>query len=191
MKNNIVVKFTVYTAILSTIAIILNYIEIPYIIPWLKIEISDVISLIGVSMSLFMGVLIAIFKALFMTATGSTSGFIGEITLLVASFVTIIPYYFFNKKFSEKKSLFLMSIIFCITMVSLNYFFITPFYLEMSLTQAIQSSNIIELFGKEYKISSYFLYIIILYLPYNMLKIFINSVIFYNINKKLKKVIDY
>ncbi len=186
MNNKKGIKIAVYIAILAVIGSILNLIEIPYG-AFLKLDISEVITLIAASISLPIALGVAIVKAFIMTITGTSSGFVGEITLLIGSFTIIILYSLFKNKFKMPLilNLFLTSIIFTIVMTSLNYFIITPFYFHTSFADLVNSTQKV---GDNYY--PYLLYVIILYVPFNLLKMLIDSTIFYFISKKLKNVIE-
>ncbi len=186
MNNKKGIKIAVYIAILAVIGSILNLIEIPYIIPYLKLDISEVITLIAAYISLPIAIGVAIIKAFIMSITGTSSGFIGEFTLLVGSFTIIVFFTLLKNKFKLPLAfnLLITSIIFTLIMTSLNYFIITPFYFNTSFSDLVGTTQ--QVGANTY---SYFMYTIIVYVPFNLLKMLIDSTIFYFISKKLKKVL--
>ncbi len=186
MNNKKGIKIAVYIAILAVIGSILNLIEIPYFIPYLKLDISEVVTLIAASISLPIAIGVAIVKAFIMSITGTSSGFIGEATLLIGSFTIIIFFTLFKNKMKMPlvMNLVLTSLCFTIIMTGLNYFIITPFYFGTSFSNLVNTTQPVG--SQTY---SYFIYIIIVYLPFNLLKMLIDSTIFYFISKKLKKVL--
>lgn len=184
MNNKKGIKTAVYIALLAGIGTILNFIEIPYIIPYLKLDISEVITLIAATISYPVAIGVALVKFIFMSLTGTSTGFIGEMTLLIGSFSIIIIYSLLKDKLKTPFVLFIIIIAFTFIMTALNYFIITPFYFGQSFSELVNSSQ--KLGDNTY---SYLVYIIIIYVPFNLIKISIDGVIFYFLNKKLKKVL--
>lgn len=184
MKNDKRIFGLVMIAVISSIAVVLNFIEIPYIVPYLKIEISDVMVMLGLSFGFPVAVAIALIKAFIKFITGSSTFGVGEITMFIGSMSFITTYYFARFKFSKKVSLVLMSIVFSIVMVTLNYFVITPLYYPQSFSELRGASGVIN--GIEV---NYLEYIIIVYLPFNLLKAGIVSVCYYFISERLDKVL--
>lgn len=184
MNNQKELKIVVYIALLTVIGFILNIIEIPYLIPWLRLDVSEVVTLIGASIAPVIGFGVAILKALLMSITGSTTGFVGELTLLIGSITIILLYVIFKKITNELIALIVVIFGFTLVMTVLNYFIITPFYLGVSyqsLSSSTQTINNMQV--------SYLGYILILYVPFNLIKITLDVVIFYILNNRLKKVL--
>lgn len=186
MNNKKYITIAVYTALLTVIGFILNMIEIPYIIPWLKIEISEVATLIATSISPIIGACVAILKALLMSITGTTTGFLGEITLFIGSITVVLVYSILKKIRSEIFSLVVVVVAFTIVMTVLNYYIITPFYFGQSFKELSSSTQ--TLAGTVQV--NYAMYIIAIYVPFNFIKMTINAVIFYSINKRLNNVLN-
>ncbi|MFV0288176.1 MAG: ECF transporter S component [Mycoplasmatales bacterium] len=190
MENKKKIKFIVYTALFIALGIILNFIEIPYIlVPWLKLDISEVITLLATTFSLFSGIIVAFAKGIFMVITGTTTGFIGEITLIIGSLTVVLIYYLSKKVMKEIPSLIIVSLTFTIMMVLLNYFYMTPFYFGNVSWQTLSTSTQeITLFNTTISVS-YLSYILIMYVPFNLIKMLLDCTIYYFINKKLQKVL--
>ncbi len=186
MNNKKGIKIAVYIAILAVIGSVLNLIEIPYVIPYLKLDVSEVITLIAAYISLPIAIGVALIKAFIMSITGTSSGFVGEIALLIGSFTVIIFFTLFKNKLKLNLvlNLILTSICFTIVMTSLNYFLITPFYFGTSFGEIVNTMQ--PLGDKNY---SYLMYTIIVYVPFNLIKMLIDSIVFYFISKKLQKVL--
>ncbi len=187
-SNKRFVRIAVYTALFSVIASCLNFIEIPYIL-FLKFDVSEAITLLATSFSLFSGIIVSIVKFIFMSITGTTTGFIGETTMFIGSISIVMTYFIAKKGFKLSKifSLIITALMFTIVMTSLNYFFITPFY---------YNSTYKELQGGSYTFGgfeniSYLMYILALYVPFNLIKVTLSSIIFYLLSKFLEKVPDY
>ncbi len=166
-----------YTAILSTIGFILNYIEIPYIIPYLKFDISEIVVLLAVQISLPIALTVGFIKGilLFILKSGDI---IGVLTLITGSFVIAISYYIINMKIDKEWiTLIFVSCVFVLIMIINAYFIAVPLYSGNSL-------EILQLNG------GYFKYIIKTYLLFNIIKISIISVTFHLIKKKLNEVLE-
>ncbi len=189
MENQKKIKFVVFTSLFIALGFILNFVEIPYIlVPWLKLDISEVITLLATSMNVVSGIIVAVAKGLFMMITGSTSGFIGEITLIIGSLVIVFSYFISKKLVKEIPALVITAVTFTVVMVVLNFFYITPFYFESNWQALVQSSQEINIFGNPMSVS-YLSYILIMYVPFNLIKIILDCTIFYFINKNLKKAL--
>lgn len=169
------INFIVLAALLSAIAVVLNFIQIPYIVPYLKIDLSEVMVLIALTFSLPLAITVAAIKALVM-ALNTTSGYIGEITLFIGSLTMIFSYSISRKKFSKIISLIIMTIMFAIIMTVLNYYIITPLYSGLSFNDMMDASG-----GK----SEYLKIIVGLYFPFNLLKGSLVSIVFYFVSKML------
>lgn len=188
ISTNMLVK----VAILAAISYILAFISTPLpIFPsFLKIDISDVVSIIGgLSLGPVGGFLIVLIKNSLQMLNTTTAG-IGEFAniLIAGSYVIVISTLYKNKK--ELKSVIigaivgviLMTIIGCIT----NYYMLLPFYATvMPMEAIIDAGSIIN--PKVVDLKTFVIYMIA---PFNILKGTILSIIMLPTYKKLYKVIN-
>ncbi len=168
------IQIITYTAMLGALAFIINLIEIPYIIPYLKFDFSDVIVLIAVSLSLSIGIYVAILKGilLFLFKGGSIAGMVSAI---MGSLTIAISYYYLSKKLNKIMSLIISAILFTLIMVSFNFFIIDPLYMGMSFTEAAGQDN-------------YLTRILLTYVPFNIIKSSIIIFIYYYVSNILEKL---
>ncbi len=183
MNNKRINRITII-ALLSSLAVILNFIEIPYIVSYLKIDLSEVIVLVGLIFSLPVAIAIAAIKAFVMLLLGTTTKGIGELTLFIGSLTIIFSYYLSNKKFNKVISLIIVSVCFTFVMTVLNYFIITPLYYPQSFSELVNQTTTL---GNGMTIT-YLQYIIVLYAPFNLVKISLVSICYYFVSNKLEKI---
>lgn len=156
----------VHAAALSSFGLILNYVEVPFfLLPYLKFDLSEVVVLIAVQISLPVAITVSFIKGIlfFLLKSGDP---IGSFALVVGSLTIAFSFYFLKSKFSEKLSLALIIPIFSIMMVLMNYFVLLPLYgfEEGTLT---------------YILSATFLF--------NMIKASLVIIVYMYLNKHLKK----
>lgn len=133
MKNN-KVRLITGTAMLTAVAVVLQYIEIaiPIMPSFIKLDFSDLPELIGAfAYGPLAGVLIALFKNLIHLAV-SQSGFVGELSnfLLGASFALVAGLIYKHKK-TKMGALIggvAASAVMAAVSLPLNYFVIYPLY---------------------------------------------------------------
>lgn len=180
-KNLSLLNKIIIIAFLTALGAVLQLIEIPYIIPFLKIDLSELVILIAAVFGFWIAFSVVILKALiaFLINPGDP---IGILALLLGSFIILVSFYLFRYllKFNLITSLFIMTIAFATIMTILNYFFITPLYAGVSFNEINQTN--VDLLGQSF---SYFTAIILVYLPFNLLKGALISVIYYPINKTI------
>lgn len=181
MNQSTRIRFIVLAAMLSSIAIVLNYLEIPYFINYLKIDLSEVVVLVALTVSLPLAITVAVLKALFMSIS-TTSGYIGEIVLFIGSLTLIFSYKYARKITNKVVALIIMTLAFTIIMTGANYFVITPLYASMPFNEIKSMTTTLDS-GVEI---TYFKYIVLLYGPFNLLKASLISVVFYIVDSKLK-----
>lgn len=176
-NNKQIIKTIVFGGLLSALGIILNLIQIPYIIPYLKFDLSEVVVLIGMMISFTTGILVAIVKFILFFFLNPIDP-IGNIALVLGSLIIGVSFYFLHKmlKLNLIVTLVLVTIIFSLAMTIANYYVITPAYQGKTLTELKNSQN-------------YFSFIVITYLPYNILKMTFISISFYFTNKLVLKKI--
>ncbi len=166
-----------YTAVLSALGVILNFIELPYFIPYLKIDISEVVVLLATVISLPAAIVVSFIKA-FILAIAKDGIDIGTIALFIGSLSLAIPYKLLSNINKDRVfiNLLISSLVFTITMVLCNFFFITPIYSGYSLSEAIESYG---------SLKDYSLNILIMYVPFNLIKGALVSLVFALLYKKL------
>lgn len=151
-----------YTAVLSALGFIINMIHIPWpLVPYLQIEASEIVVLLGLLISLPIAITIAIVKALLMTLFGGYN-LITSASMLIGSFTLLFSYYLFINKLKLNKylSYFLIVIIFTIIMPLCNFLFVDPFFYKTTIQGLIQ----------KYTLIGYVRYIAITYIPFNIFK---------------------
>lgn len=171
-------------AILGALGYVLMLFKIPFpLATWLKFDISDIVVLYGAFVGgPVIGLGIAVIKSVLdFIITGSNSAGIGQITAVVSSVSYAFPiYYIYRKNQNLILGLLAGIIVSTITMLSLNYVYITPFYARLyNMTPVL---DLIEAGD-----GSFLKYIIGVYGPFNLLKGCVLSGIYYVIHKSLKK----
>ncbi|MDH6603769.1 riboflavin transporter FmnP [Bacilli bacterium PM5-9] len=168
----------VFTSIMACIAFLLNYVEIPFIVPFLRFDLSETIVILTVIIiGLRYGLMVSIIKAfLFFLFGANGSEIVGVSVLLLSScFIAIMFYLLYVKaKLNIYISLLIMGLIFAITLTGVNYFITVPLYSGASFAQ-LNSSN------------DYFYSIVSLYFPFNLIKMTLISAATIVLNKLLLK----
>lgn len=196
-KSSEVVSRLVMIAILSAIGFVLMaFVQIPYpMAPWLKIEVSDVVTIIGYALYGFIGgVSISIIKtSLNLLVHGPVGLGIGDITALLTSFIYIFSIFITSHVFKLFKKGFkyrLLAYILCslnvtIVLTLLNALFITPSYLTVygenpHLSSCFDEGVLVKvisyLTGKNDISVNFLVYIGCIssfYVPFNLLKSFL------------------
>lgn len=205
----------VTSAILSALGIILMlFIKFPYpFAPWIEIEISDVVILVGYALGGFYSSLaIAIIKTLISLIVqpsgiyyiGQLAAIISSLTYLICLLICVKVFRLFSKKFYHRIIAYvIIALINALVMTSLNYLFITPTYLAGYYTTCFNKDavngvvNALAKFG-----TNYFTCIFVLYFPFNLIKasliliiyeLLFNTIIFiaFKNNPKLAKYIKF
>lgn len=190
-------QFISYAGILSAVAIVLVLIEIPYpLVPWLKMDLSEVIILIAALMNIWLAIVIALLKASLTMLIKPNAEIIGHIAMFIASLAIVLPFYFSNTKLSKAKSLVIATFAFAIIMTALNYFWITPAYLQTSFSAMASTTQQLTL-GTTKMLENgnpiidveigYFGYIVAMYMPFNLMKGTIVSLAFYYVSNRISK----
>lgn len=190
-------QFIAYAGVLSALAIVLVLIEIPYpLVPWLKIDFSEVIILIAVVINIWLAIIIATVKAWLTFLVNPNANFIGHLAMWLGSFSILIPYYFASKKMPKITSLVIATLVFTVFMTFLNYVYVTPAYMQTTVSemsgmsqQLIFATQKMQDAGKAWLDVevSYLTYILAMYIPFNLMKGTIVSVIFYFVSERLSK----
>ena len=167
-KTNKMIKIS----LLSAIAVILMYIDVPVIppFPWLKMDLSDVPALIGAfGFGPIAGVIIELFKnILYILIKGSGTGFVGETANFLIGSALVLPAGIIYHRNKSKKNavlgMFLGAISIEIVGILANVYFLLPAYgMHMSQAELIKyvTVGLLPLNGAKAMIVSiitYFLY---------------------------------
>ena len=188
MKRNISQIITRMTtiAILSALGtVIMLFVKIPNpISPWLEIEFSDTIILVGYALYGLPGALsIALMKTFFSFLYQGVGYFaIGQIAALLTSLSFILGIYIFSRVLHWFKkglkyrilSYVFIGIIVTVIMTVANFIFITPTFISGQWA-TFYNSDIIAGIERDYAEygSNYVLITIVLYVPFNLVKAFI------------------
>ena len=206
-KDYQVVSKIVIVAILSALGFILmSFAQLPYpLAPWLKIEFSEVTTLISFSLYSFPGgIIVGIIKTLLdLSVHGITSGLgIGNITALITSILYCVSFYLvskflklFNKGFLYRLLGYVIITLFVsVILVLFNALFITPSFISGKYTTCFNSGIKESVTGAlnaalKTNFDSYFLVIFILYFPFNLLKGVLVFVIYELLYKRLFNIL--
>ncbi len=190
-------KVITFIGILSALAIVATLFEIPYpFVAWLKFDLSETVILYAVTfLGLPAAIAIGFIKTLIQLFTGDATPFnIGEITALVASLSFAISFYV-TKKWNIILRLLTVSLFFTAVMVVFNFFIATPVF----MTQSFDYNNIIDMgfgmtiFGKDFVVTdtySYFILILVMYVPFNFIKAAIISTVYILTEPILKRAFN-
>lgn len=177
LKNKSSTQKMVFVAIMSGLAVIINFMEIPYPpAPFLRFDLSEVIVIIvTLLLGLKFGLIVSIIKACVFLILGSNgSDIIGISVLLFSSCFLALIFSIFNKKLPLLFSLILTGIIFAITMTAVAYFVSVPLYSGTSFSELNQAGG-------------YLKATLIVYLPFNLIKITVVSAVVLFVNRVLFK----
>ena len=180
-----IVKISLFSAI-SFILMFLNT-SIPLFPIFLKVDISEIPAIImvltgGVNEAIF----ISLIKDLLHFTVTQTSG-VGELInfILSASFI-LITHYLYNKTKKIKISLLLSTIIISIFSGFVNYFIMFPLY---SILLGVTKQMILRIAASFNPfVTNVTLYLILIIIPFNLIKFGIVSIISYNLLNKIKGV---
>lgn len=190
-------QFIAYAGVLSAIAILLLFIEVPYpLVPWLKMDFSEVVVLLAAVINFWLAIIVLTVKAWLSLLIKPNADFIGHLAMFLGSITIVVPYYLCSKKLSKVQSLVIAVVVFAVAMTALNFFYITPAYLDSSFSEMVGQSQPL-MFGTEKMRANgkfwlninvpYITYIVAMYLPFNIMKGSIVSVIFYFLSNRLDK----
>ena len=180
-----IVKISLFSAI-SFILMFLNT-SIPLFPIFLKVDISEIPAIImvltgGVNEAIF----ISLIKDLLHFTVTQTSG-VGELInfILSASFI-LITHYLYNRTKKIKISLLLSTIIISIFSGFVNYFIMFPLY---SILLGVTKQMILRMAASFNPfVTNVTLYLILIIIPFNLIKFGIVSIISYNLLNKIKGV---
>ncbi|MDL2212098.1 ECF transporter S component [Erysipelotrichaceae bacterium OttesenSCG-928-M19] len=168
----------VFTAILGCIAFLLNYLELPFIVPHLRFDLSEAVVLFTVMLlGLKYGLAISFIKAfLFFLFGANGSEIVGVSILLFSScFLAIVFSLLYEKgKLNLYASLAIMGLIFAVTLTAVNYFITIPLYSGTSFSNLNASGN-------------YLWATVSLYFPFNIIKMILISIVLVILQRLLLK----
>ena len=181
-----IVKISLFSAI-SFILMFLNT-SIPLFPIFLKVDVSEIPAIImvltgGVNEAIF----ISLIKDLLHFTVTQTSG-VGELInfILSASFI-LITHYLYNKTKKIKISLLLSTIIISIFSGFVNYFIMFPLY---SILLGVTKQMVLRIVASFNPfVTNVTLYLILIIIPFNLIKFGIVSIISYNLLNKIKGVL--
>ncbi|MDR3214920.1 MAG: ECF transporter S component [Bacilli bacterium] len=184
LKNSSSTQKLVFTAIMAGIAFLLNFIEIPFMVPYLKLDISEAIVIITVMLlGLKYGLMVSIIKALLFYLFGANgSEIIGCSILLLSSCFLATIFYLVNSLFTK---LFKNNTIkFIITFLIIAFIYASALsLLNYRITVPLYSGVSFETINKPGYLASIFA----LYFPFNIIKIALVSVVVILFNKLFLK----
>ena len=237
MSNYLRLKKMLYIVAISSVAIVLSVIEPPLILPWLKLDLSEVVVLIAIAVVGYKGA----FTVVFVRALGRRilkmmlpiwgedliQGIIGESIAIIASIMIIGSYFVISKiikthrkplieeidvntpKVTLKEILSVtigISFVLSVVLVLFNFFIGTPLYLsylgflfgisdqvhftvfgflnDPGLSQILSGLNLD--FDASFK--GFFIYNVVSYVPFNIGKAVLTSLVFLAIKPRLYKL---
>ena len=164
-------------AILSALGTVLMIIEIPYpIFPWLMLDLSDVVVLVvfivyGWKEAALVGILKVVIHGLFKGAVGPF--YLGQLTAFIASMSYVLGMYLTTNKLNLNRfvsGLISVSIVTLLLTIA-NYFFITPSWIFYGFATSGDMAGVD--FASALGTSSSFSYlwtILVIYVPFNLVK---------------------
>ncbi|MFV0499306.1 MAG: ECF transporter S component [Bacilli bacterium] len=190
-------KTLTFIALLSALAIVFTMIEITYpFAPWLKFDLSEIAILFATNLlGLIPAIITSCVKAFLQLFTGDSTPYnIGEITALIASMTFAISFYITRKK-SLLSRMIIVATSFTVVMITLNFFLITPIFFTGSLNfqDVIKTGMEVEIFNISVKVidtASYLKMIILIYLPFNLIKSSLICIIYSFIQKPIHKAFE-
>jgi riboflavin transporter len=178
-ENKNLSKF-IKISLLGAMSVVLMYFDfpIPFLpFPWLKIDLSDVPSLIGaLAYGPLTGVIIELLKnILILLVKGTQTNFVGEIANFIVGISLVVPAAYFYNRNKSKKNLIIGMILGLISMeimaiIANIYIFMPAFGMPVTGTEAIK-------------------YITVGLIPFNGIKAIIVNIISYYLFKRLANLI--
>lgn len=183
----------VILALMSALGTGLMYIEIPYpLFPWLMIDLSDVVVLVvfavfGWKEAALVGLLKAVLHGLFKGSVGPF--YLGQITAYIASMSYVFGMYLTTNKLNLNKVTGAFVTIGVVTTILTlaNYLFITPSWIFYSFATIADMNgvNVQEALFLDFN-RSYLVTVLLIYVPFNLLKGGIIVGAYNAINRSLK-----
>ncbi len=197
MKKTLNVKSMAIIAIMSAIAGVLMFVDIPlsFVAPaFYKMDISDLPCLIGsFSLGPIAGVIIEFLKILIkLLLKPTSSAFVGELSNFLCGVALVLPAGIIYKKKHDKKGALKALVAGSFAMVifgtALNYFFIIPSYVvmyKMPLEAIISMGQAIFPFIKDK-----FTFVLCCTLPFNLIKAAVVCVLTFVLYKRISHLIN-
>ncbi len=187
-------KKLTFIALLSSLAIVFTFLTIQYpFVRWLKFDLGELVVLFATTLlGLPAAIFVSFIKTFVQLFIGDQSPYyIGEITALIAALSFAIPFRL-TAKMRTIYRLVIVSLVFTFVMVLLNFFVSTPIYLTQSLdyNNVIDMNVGIEIFDFKFVVddtASYLKWILLTYVPFNLLKAGVISAIYMLTEKPIKK----
>ncbi|MGL5914842.1 MAG: ECF transporter S component, partial [Culicoidibacterales bacterium] len=186
-------KKITFIGIFAALAVVLSLIAIPYpLVPFLKFDLSEIVVLVAVSTvgltpAIFIALLSALLNFLILGPVGPFG--IGQVALFLSGVTIAASYALFRQKFklSALVSMVITSIFFTIVITTLNYFWITPIYFGMNFTTALESISLVQfgLSDTTVFLNPYLTATLLVYIPFNLLKMFFVSFAFISVKRTL------
>ncbi len=189
----------VLIAIFIALSIAIGSIEVPYFpAPWLKFDLSEVviliaINIIGADLALIVIVLRSVIRYFLTGGTNIPFPFYGELIAIIVSYFLILVYSII-KDYSLKKRIklyelylaFLITLIMVLFTFLFNLFFTVPAYSSAGKYFILSRNYIIDYFNNSFK--TYFISIVSIYLPFNLIKFSLIFIAFNSIFYNLKNI---
>ena len=191
MRNKKILKLTILALLAAIGVILMSYLQIPYpIAPFLKIEFSDFVVMFAF---LLFGFKEAFIVAVLKTACdllirgpqdGGIFPFVAHLTAFIASLAYVFALWLANKLIKSEKiglkiaKYGLVVLLVSAIMTMANYVILTPLFLgEVSFFGIGISEGTMSALAGMTGVNNFFLAIVILYMPFNLLKASCISVI--------------
>ena len=219
-KTHYRVNKLVTVAILAALGTILMMVEIPSFISWLKFDLSDVVVyLSAVIYGPIAAIVVAFVKsALHYIIKGSFVGVpIDQFIAFVASLAYAIPLYYFTKLFAKREykryakivPLILSSIAMTVIMAAINLW-LTDIYIRLLITfditkiGSVTTDDVIHVVVEQLNFtlpqwiqnsrflpkSTWFWFIILTYVPFNLAKTVLTSSLYYVLSFRLEYILE-
>ncbi|MBQ5430031.1 MAG: ECF transporter S component [Lachnospiraceae bacterium] len=195
-KNSIRIRYITITAMLSAVAFVLQYFEIPVpVMPsFVKLDLSDLPALVGAfAMGPVCGVLIELIKNVLHLAA-SQSGFVGELCNFLFGAIFVLPAGIMYKKNKCKKAAMIGSVAGAVAMAVLsfpiNLLIVYPFYENfMKRELIIGAYNTILTVVHGPRLTELWQCLLMFNVPFTFVKGMISVVITWLIYKKISPVL--
>lgn len=195
VKGQINTRTMVKTAVLSVLAFLIMYFEMPlwFTPPFLKVDLSDIPALIGAfALGPIAGVVIELIKNILNLAIeGTTTAAVGELAnFFVGSIFVFVAGFIYQKHKSFKSAISGMIVAtIAMTLVAsvLNYYFLIPFYAKLfgvSVDKYVEMGAQVNRFVTDYKS-----FILCGILPFNFVKGVMVSLITIPLYKRVSPIL--
>lgn len=195
-KETETTKRIVTLGILSALGAVLMLIQIPYpFVPFLKFDLSDVVVLVIFSMygwkeALTVGILKALVNLLIMGPAGYYG--IGQIVAIIASMSYVLGMFLTVNKLKMNKYVGASITVILVTMIMVicNYLFVTPIYVGGLTYLDVRDWLTPQSFNENITLEGGYLFtILLIYIPFNLIKGVLITGVFIPVNEILKKAL--